>query len=172
MIRLIQLCLVVYSVNAQAQTTGMMQVHLEVLPRVLTVSVSSSQVDFARQRADVGVVTLDPMTGLTSRKAAGPHAMGEVIIQGPAQAGFLVSMDHVALLRRIGGDHEINFSPSWAQSNGCNQGAFMLAPAKRGSTGALGDDGCATLRFGGTLHLFGAAQGTYTGQLAVRITPL
>ncbi len=172
MIRLIQLYLMVFAATAYAQTSGIMHVQLEVLPRVLTVSVNSRQVNFAQQRADAGVVTLDPTTGYASHKASGAHALGEVVIQGPAQAGFLVSMDHVTPLRRIGSRHEINFSPFWAQSNGCNEGAFVGAPVMGGSVGALGRDGCAMLRFGGTLHLFGVAEGTYSGELAVRIAPL
>ena len=157
---------------AQAQTSGTMHVQLEVLPRVLTVSVSSSHLDFAQQRADVGAVTLDPATGLASHKAGGPHAIGEVIVQGPAGAGFLVSIDPPVLLQQTGTRHEIRFTPSWAHSRGCNQGAFMLIPTRQTATGMLGRDGCAALRFGGTIHLLGAAQGHYAGHLAVRITPL
>ncbi|MCY4158447.1 MAG: hypothetical protein OXE92_05350 [Bacteroidetes bacterium] len=164
--------LVLFSMTAHAQTSGTMQIQLEVLPRVLTVSVSSSQLDFARQRADAGAVILDPATGLANHKAAGAFAMGEVTVHGPAETGFLVSIDHVIPLKQAGGSHEVRFTPSWAQSKGCNQGAFTLSSLREGAAGVLGDDGCATLRFGGTIDLFGAAQGHYTGQLAVRITPL
>lgn len=164
--------LIAFCGAAQAQTSGTMQVQLEVLPRVLTVSVSSSHLDFAQQRADAGAVTLDPATGLASHKAGGPHTMGEVIVQGPAGAGFLVSIDPPVTLQQAGTRDEVRFTPSWAQSRGCNQGAFMLVPARQTSTGMLGKDGCAALRFGGTIHLLGAAQGRYAGHLAVRITPL
>lgn len=170
------LCLIFLCGTAQAQTSGTvhgtMRVQLEVLPRVLTVSVSSSHLNFAQQRADAGTVTLDPATGLASHKAGGPHSMGEVIVRGPAQAGFLVSIDPPVSLRQTGGSDEVRFTPSWAQSRSCNQGAFLLAPGRQGAAGMLGKDGCAALRFGGTIHLFGAAQGRYAGQLAVRITPL
>lgn len=164
--------LIAFCGAAQAQTSGTMQVQLEVLPRVLTVSVSSSHLDFAQQRADAGAVTLDPATGLASRKAGGSHAMGEVILQGPAGAGFLVSIDPPVTLQQTGSRHEVRFTPSWAQSMGCNQGAFMLIPARLAATGMLGKDGCAALRFGGTIHLLGATQGRYAGHLAIRITPL
>ena len=164
--------LTVFCGVAQAQTSGTMQVQLEVLPRVLTVSVSSSHLDFAQQRADAGAVTLDPATGLASHKAGGPHAMGEVIVQGPAGAGFLMSIDPPVTLQQTGTRHEIHFTPSWAQSRGCNQGAFMFIPTRQTATGMLGKDGCTALRFGGTIHLLGAAQGRYAGHLAVRITPL
>ena len=157
---------------AQAQTSGTMQVQLEVLPRVLTMSVSSSHLDFAQQRADVGAVTLDPATGLASHKVGGSHAMGELIVQGPAGAGFLVNIDPPVTLQQTGTHNEVRFTPSWAQSRGCNQGAFMLIPTRPTATGMLGKDGCAALRFGGTIHLLGAAQGHYVGHLAVRITPL
>jgi len=169
----LSLCiLMLFSISAQAQTSGTMQVQLEVLPKVLTVSVSSSQLDFARQRADAGSITLDPASGLASRKASGSHVMGEIIVHGPAETWFLVSIDHAVTLKQIASSHEVHFIPSWAQSRGCNQGAFMQGKAKEGVTGVLGDDGCTTLRFGGTIHLSDAAQGHYAGQLAVRITPL
>ncbi|MXX98048.1 MAG: hypothetical protein F4065_06045 [Rhodothermaceae bacterium] len=170
--RYLLLGLTVFSGAAQAQTSGTMQVQLEVLPRVLTVSVSSSHLDFAQQRADAGAVTLDPATGLASHKAGGPHAMGEVIVQGPAGAGFLVSIDSPVTLQQTGTRNEVRFTSSWAQSRGCNQGAFMLIPTRQTATGVLGKDGCAALRFGGTVHLLGTAQGRYAGHLAVRITPL
>lgn len=159
--------------SVQAQTSGTMRVQLEVLPRVLTVSVSSSHLDFAQQRADAGAVTLDPATGLASHKAGGSHTMGEVIVQGPAGAGFLVSIDPPVTLQQTGAaPNEVLFTPSWAQSRGCNQGAFILIPARQTAAGMLGKDGCAALRIGGTIHLLGAAQGHYAGHLAVRITPL
>ncbi|MCY4673233.1 MAG: hypothetical protein OXD43_05620 [Bacteroidetes bacterium] len=170
--RYIQLIgLVLFSTVVQAQTSGTMQVHLEVLPRVLTVSVSSSQLDFAQQRADAGNVMLDPATGLVSGKSSGTHALGEVIVRGPAKSGFLVSVEQTVQLRQHGSDDGVDFTPLWAQSEGCHQGAFALTPARRG-TGTLGADGCAALRFGGTIQLWGAAQGRYAGQLAVRIAPL
>ena len=170
--RYILLGLIAFCGAAQAQTSGTMQVQLEVLPRVLTVSVSSSHLDFAQQRADAGAVTLDPATGLASHKAGSPHTMGEVIVQGPAGAGFLVSIDPPVTLQQTGTRHEVQFTPSWAQSKGCNQGAFILIPRRQTATGMLGKDGCAALRFGGTIHLLGAAQGYYAGHLAVQITPL
>ena len=149
-----------------------MQVQLEVLPRVLTVSVNSSQLNFAQQRADAGSVTLDPATGLASRKAGDPHTMGELVVYGPADSGFLVSIDHAVALQHLDSSHEVRFTPIWAQSSGCNQGAFVLSSARKGANGVLGDDGCATLRFGGTIHLLGAQEGRYIGQLAVQILPL
>lgn len=170
--RLLPYCLMFLSVTAHAQTRGTMQVHLQVLPRVLSVSVSSSQLDFARQRANAGVVTIDPATGLSTHKVTGHHAMGEVIVHGPAQSRFLVSIDHATVLQQTGGSHEIRFTPAWAQTRGCQHDAFVVTHAQKGSHGVLGDDGCALLRFGGTIHLFGAKQGRYTGQLAVQITPL
>lgn len=163
--------LVVFSTVVQAQTSGTMQVHLEVLPRVLTVSVSSSQLDFAQQRADAGKVVLDPATGLVSGKSSGRHAMGEVIVRGSAKGGFLVSVEQTVRLRQHDSDDGISFTPLWAQREGCHQGAFALTPARRG-TGILGADGCAAIRFGGTIQLWGVPQGRYAGQLAVRIAPM
>lgn len=170
--RTILLGLTVFCGIAQAQTSGTMQVQLEVLPRVLTVSVSSSHLDFAQQRADAGTVTLDPATGLASHKSGGPYSMGEVIVQGPAGAGFLLSIDPPVTLQQTGAPYEVLFTPSWAQSRGCNQGAFMLIPTRQTATGMLGKDGCAALRIGGTIHLLGTAPGHYAGHLAVRIAPL
>ena len=172
MMRLIQLAsLVLFSGVVQAQTSGTMQVHLEVLPRVLTVSVGSSQLDFAQQRADAGRVVLDPATGLVSGKSSGRHALGEVTVRGSAKSGFLVSVEQTVQLRQHGSDNRINFTPLWAQREGCRQGTYALTPARLG-TGTLGADGCAGLRFGGAIQLWGVPQGHYAGQLAVRITPM
>ena len=158
MVRLLFLGFIGIVIPAHAQTMGTMQVRLEVLPPVLTVSVSSSKVDFGQQRADAGVVTLDPATGLSSQKISSPHSMGEVIVRGPSKASFLVSMEHVAPFRRFGGHHELDFTPAWAQSRGCSYGAMMQVPVREGATGVLGEDGCATLRFGGT-NPFGRSHG-------------
>ena len=172
MMRLIQFVgLMLFSGVVQAQTSGTMRVHLEVLPRVLTVSVGSSQLDFAQQRADAGRVVLDPATGLVSGKSSGRHALGEVIVRGSAKSGFLVSIEQTVQLRQHGSNNGINFTPLWAQREGCHQGAFALTPSRRG-TGMLGADGCAALRFGGAIQLWGVPQGRYAGQLAVRIAPM
>ncbi len=172
MIRVALPCLLFFHAAAHAQTSGTMQIELEVLPRVLTVSVRSNRLDFAQQRADAGTIILDPATGLASRKTGGAHAMGEVTVLGPAQAGFLVNIDHATALRQAGGGHSVRFTPSWAQSTGCHHHAFLLTSARQGATGMLGEDGCAMLRFGGSIHLMGAAEGRYAGQLSVRIAPL
>ena len=172
MMRLIQLAgLVFISGVVQAQTSGTMQVHLEVLPRVLTVSVGSSQLDFAQQRADAGRVVLDPATGLVSGKSSGRHVLGEVFVRGSAESGFLVSVEQTVKLRQHGSNNGISFTPLWAQREGCHQGAFTITPGRRG-TGMLGTDGCAALRFGGAIQLWGVPQGRYAGQLAVRIAPM
>lgn len=169
---ILTIAILLYGSVVHAQTSGTMQIQLEVLPRVLTLSVSSSHLDFAEQRADAGTVTLDPATGLANQTTAGSHAAGEVIVKGPAESEFLVNLDHTASLKQIGGDHEVNFLPTWAQSQGCGLSAFILSTTSHGATGILGDDGCATLRFGGTVHLEGTPQGRYSGQMAVRIIPL
>ena len=148
-----------------------MQVQLEVLPRALSVSVSSSYLDLAQQRADAGTVSMDPTTGLVSQKASSTHGMAELIVEGPAQGRFFVSVDPSVELQQIGGPHEVSFRPIWAHSSGCGPMAVMINTAGQASTGVLGDDGCATLRIGGTVDLLGAAQGRYVGQLAVRIIP-
>ncbi|MCY4223728.1 MAG: hypothetical protein OXF06_02725 [Bacteroidetes bacterium] len=163
--------LLLTSSSIQAQISSTMQVQLEVLPRALSVSVSSSHLDLAQQRADAGTVTMDPATGLANQKTTAPHAMGEVIVEGPAQGTFLVSVDSKVDLRQIGGQHEVIFTPIWAQSSGCGPMAVMINSAGQAATGVLGDDGCATLRFGGKVNLLGATQGRYIGQLAVRIIP-
>ncbi len=155
-----------------AQTSSTMQIQLEVLPRALSVSVSSAHLDFAEQRADAGSVTLDPTTGLTNQKAAGAHAVGEVIVEGPARSKFLVSLDHTASLKQIGGDYEVDYTPTWAQTRGCGLRDFVESTSIQGAMGTLGEDGCATLRFGGTVHLVGTPQGRYAGQIAVRIMAL
>ncbi len=174
LIRLISLALAVALAcgPAHAQASGTMSVQLEVLPRVLTVSVTSARMDFGQQRADAGRVVLDPSTGLISTKAAGTHALGEVQLRGPAHAAYAVSVAHLSPLKRAGSSHEVNFELKWARSEDCQIRSYRMLRSPQNADGILGPGGCAVLRLGGSIALWNAAEGHYAGQLSVRIYSL
>lgn len=153
----------------QAQTSGQMNVRLEIVPSVLTVSVTSASMDFGQQRADAGRVEIDPATGLITAMAAGTHALGELELRGSANAAYAVSVAPVKPLRRIGSSEEVDFQLQWARRESCQTAAYAVIANKLHAEGELGLDGCMALRFGGTVDLSGVREGIYTGQLAVRI---
>ncbi|MDE2732432.1 MAG: hypothetical protein OXI38_13680 [Bacteroidota bacterium] len=154
---------------APAQSSGHMNVRLQILPSVLTVSVTSSSLDFGQQRADAGRVELDPASGLITTMAAGAHALGEVELRGPAHAAYAISIAPVTPLQRIGSDEKVDFQLHWARRASCRTAAYAAIPQARHAEGVLGTDGCTSLRFGGAIELIGVREGIYTGQVAVRI---
>ena len=158
--------------QAHAQTSGTMSVQLEVLPPALSVTVASAQMDFGQQRANAGHVVLDPSNGLISTKAAGMHALGEVQLRGPARTAYIVSVSHESQLKNVEADHELDFELQWARSENCADLAYQVLGSVRNTEGSLGPDGCAALRFGGSIALWNAVEGRYAGQLSVRVFPL
>ena len=155
--------------SAHAQTSGRMNVRLQILPSVLTVSVTSASMDFGQQRADAGRVELDPASGLITTMAAGAHTLGEVELRGPASAAYAISVAPVSPLQRIGSDEQVDFQLHWARRESCRTAAYAAIPHARQAEGVLGTDGCTSLRFGGAIQLSGVREGVYTGQVAVRI---
>ncbi len=154
----------------RAQTSGQVDLRLEVLPAALRVTVTSAALDFGRQRADAGRVELDPATGEISAKAAGSHRLGEVRLTGPAHGGYALFVEPAAALRR--GGQQVAYRLRWARSQDCASGAFEEVRSAHSSEGSLGAAGCSAYRFGGAIDLFGIAEGHYTGRLHVRILSL
>ena len=154
---------------AQAQLSSQMNVRLEILPSVLTVSVTSASMDFGQQRADAGRVELDPATGLITTMAAGTHALGELELRGSVSAAYAISVAPVTPLQRVGSTEEVDFQLQWARRESCKTAAYAVIPTPFNAQGVLGSDGCTSLRFGGAVDLSGVREGVYTGQLAVRI---
>ena len=146
-----------------------MNVRLNIVPSVLTVSVTSASMDFGQQRADAGRVVLDPSTGLITTMAAGTYALGEVQLRGSANAPYAVSVAQTTPLTRIGSTDVVDFDLQWAQRDGCHSTAYAAITHQLHAQGELGSDGCTTLRFGGAIDLWGTPEGVYTGQVAVRI---
>ena len=139
------------------------------MPSVLTVSVTSSSLDFGQQRSDAGRVELDPATGLITSIASGIHALGEVELRGSANAAYGVSIDPPAPLRRIGSTEQVAFQLQWARRESCHSSAYQVIPHKYHTEGVLGTDGCMSVRLGGSIDLVDAQEGIYTGQVAVKI---
>ena len=155
---------------AMAQTSGQVEVHVEVLPPVLTVTVRSAEVDFARQRADAGRVELDPSTGEISAKVSGMHQLGELQLTGPADGSYALAVEPHSALRR--GPERIDFHLRWARSPDCTGGAYEDMRGARTAEGRFGAAGCSAFRFGGAIDLTGIAKGHYGGRLYVRILSL
>ena len=155
---------------ASAQQSATLDVRLEVLPPVLTVTVSSAELDFASQRADAGHVELDPVTGEISGKASGRHALGEVSLLGPANRAYALVVDPWTTLD--GNSGRIPFGLRWARNESCQESGFEELPGTAAFQGTLSAAGCASFRFGGAVNLIDTAHGQYAGRLRVRVIPL
>ena len=155
---------------AIAQPGGHVAMRLEVLPIALRVTVTSAEMDFARQRADAGRVRLDPATGDISSKVSGAHRLGEIRLTGPPNGTFAVDVSSAPQL--TGTSLPVGFQLLWAKSARCGPGGYETLPGVRTARGILGDTGCASLRFGGTVDLAGAPEGSYEGSLRVSIVSL
>ena len=153
-----------------AQSSGQVEVFVEVLPAVLTVTVRSAEMDFGRQRADAGRVELDPSTGEISAKASGNHRLGEIQLTGPANGGYALMVEPQRTLRR--GADRIGFHLRWARSPDCRGVGYEDLRGARTVEGRLGASGCNSFRFGGAIELSGIAEGHFGGRLHVRILPL
>lgn len=168
-----RICLAVWVLGmttiVNAQTSSQMNVRLEILPSVLTISVTSSSMDFGQQRADAGHVELDPATGLITTMASGAHALGELELRGAPRAAYVVSVAPVTPLQHIGSNEQMDFQLQLARRENCQTAAYAAIPKALHTEGALGIDGCTSLRFGGAINLSGVREGVYTGQVAVRV---
>ena len=154
----------------QAQSQGHLGVEVTVLPAALRITVTSGRVDFGLQRADAGVVVLDPATGEISGTAGGLHALGAVQVTGRAGTPFAVRVDAPGTLQ---GDHlDISFGLRWAQAGGCSGAAYNAITHRRSFSGRLSEAGEACLRFGGALALDGVPPGQYVGAVQVRLAAL
>ncbi len=153
-----------------AQNSGQVEVHVEVLPPVLTVTVRSAEMDFGRQRADAGRVELDPSTGEISAKVSGHHRLGEIQLTGPAHGGYALVVEPQSALRR--GAERIDFHLRWARSPDCGGSAYEDMRGIRTVEGTLGVAGCSSFRFGGAVDLSGIAEGHFGGRVNVRILSL
>ncbi len=153
-----------------AQNSGHLGIRLEVLPPALRVTVTSARVDFGQQRANAGRVELDPATGEISRKAAGLHQVGQLLVTGRAGAAYAIAVASAPYLHSS--QHRIDFGLRWAQSADCSGSAYHAIASPLAVTGLVGQSGCSALRFGGTIALAGATEGHYEGSLQVRIVAL
>lgn len=171
--RLLQLSCLALLVPAgwcHAQSQGHLDVHVEVLPAVLRVTVTSALVDFGQQRADAGVVLLDPVTGEISRAVGGRHQLGVVHVTGRAGTHFAVSVEAP---RALQGEYmDIGYGLTWAQSADCGGRGYTAISHHHAFSGQLGEGGQACLRFGGALDLQGVRDGRYAGAVQVRLSIL
>ena len=156
--------------SAHAQTSGHLGVRLEVLPPALRVTVTSARVDFGQQHANAGRVVLDPATGEVSRKAAGHHQVGQVRLTGKTGTAYTIAVTVAPYLQST--QDRVAFGMRWARSSDCGTGAFEAIASALAVSGLLGQSGCSTLRFGGTIALDDAPEGSYEGRLEVRIAAL
>ena len=153
-----------------AQSQGHLDVHVTVLPPVLRVTVTSAQVDFGQQRADAGVVVLDPVTGEISQTAGGRHQLGVVHVTGRAGTHFAVSVEAPSTLQ--GTYMDIGYGMTWAQSTECGGQGYASISHHRAFSGQLGGGGHTCLRFGGALDLQSVQVGRYAGAVQVRLSTL
>ena len=158
-----------------------MDMQVEVLPAALRVTVTSSQLDFARQHSGTGRVLLDPMTGEISTKVAGAHRLGEVRLTGPAHGVYGITVTptpwliHDSLPAQasdLAQHNRVDYRLRWARADGCSPTGFQEIHDVKSAEGSLGDEGCSVVRFGGTIGLVDVPEGRYQGSLHVSIFSL
>ena len=165
------LCLV--PIPALSQTAASMAVHLEVLPAVLTLSVTSTAIDFGAVYSGEGTIVLDPVTGHHSPPPTGGYHLAEVWITGPPGSNYLVSIQRPSHLQGYADSaHSVPFALRWAQNNTCAGEVFEAVPPSSTAPDVLGSTGCTILRFGGEIDVQGAASTNYTGKIHVTIAAI
>ena len=164
-----------FSRQAGAQEAAHLNMQVEVLPPALSVTVTSSQLDFAEQRPRIGQVLLDPVTGEISAKADGAHRIGEVRLAGPAGSAYGLTVTPTPWLKQTTSAAAspeaslIGYRLRWARANGCAPTGFREIHDVRSTDGAIGADGCTVFRFGGSIALADIPGGRYGGSLHVSI---
>ena len=162
-------------VQTLAQEAAHLDMQVEVLPAALSVTVTSSQLDFAEQRPSIGHVLLDPVTGEISAKADGAHQIGEVRLAGPAGSAYGVTVTPTPWLKQTSSATAlpeaslIGYRLRWARANGCAPTGFREIHDVRSADGSIGDDGCTVFRFGGSIALADGPGGRYSGSRQVGI---
>lgn len=168
LIRLLALLLICLSVcPASAQQSASLQVAVEIIAPALTLSVSSSRMDFGQIGA-ADQVELHPETGTREGDAFGPHSIAAFLLTGPPGTPVTIEV--------FPPTHFHSSSPAqptyqlrWAHSDDCGQAAFVQIPSAPIHVEKLGATGCSRIRFGGLLAANQAPPGRYVGEMTVLI---
>ena len=153
-----------------AQEEGVVAVQVEVIPATLSLSVSSSRLNFGEVPRDAQVVSIDPASGERGGQAFGPHSTGGFLLTGPPGYPFTVEIAPPTGFYAPGQPmNQLGYSVLWAKSPECEATGFTRILNPRKAEGVLGDNGCARLRIGGTIDVNGITPGLYEGLMTVHI---
>ena len=150
-----------------------MDVQVEITETPLTLSVSSSQINFGQVSRGLGSVMIDPAAGERSGPPSDTWSAGTLRITGPPGAEYAVQVIAPRNLTAVAEQGAMpRYSLLWARSPHCTNTRYTAIQDKTRHSSTLNSDGCAMLRFGGSLAVNGATAGMYRGRLNVRVTQL
>lgn len=164
----ILLLLVLAATPTAAQQGASLQVAVEILPSTLTLSVSSSRLDFGQIGAN-GKVEVHPESGAREGDARAPHSTAGILLTGIPGTPVTVQVIPPAHFTTPPPGHP-SYELRWAHSHECTQTGFVQLPANPILTEEIGESGCSQIRFGGVIAANQAPPGRYAGEMTVLIT--
>jgi len=153
-----------------AQDQGSITVQAEIIPSVLSLSVSSNRLSFGQVTSDADTVRIDPANGNRYGNAFGNHSTGAVLLEGMQGVPYTVSVTPPHNLGARGVRQNVGYSVLLARSPECERTGFVQLSNPRNVHGTIGDTGCARLQIGGLLAVYGAPPGMYEGTMTVHIS--
>ncbi len=156
------------------EAAGVISIHVKIVAPSLTLTVSSSSLDFGRVTSDAGEIFIDPGSGGRDGSASGRHSTGGVLLTGAPGTPYTVSVTSPATLSNHSSLNQSlpQYSLRWANSPHCERSGFETIPHMLSMSGHLGGGGCARLQIGGVLTVNDVPPGGYSGTMTVHITNL
>jgi len=166
---IILLLFVLFAVNARAQPVGTMSVHVEIVAPKLTLTVSSSRLNFGQVASNAGEIILHPDSGGREGNASGEYSTGGMLLTGTPGSSYTVTVFSPNQLSGGNGTSPL-YSLRWANAARCEQSGFSTIASATSTSGLIGKDGCARLQIGGLLTVDGVTPGRYSGTMTIYIT--
>jgi len=156
-----------------AQQTGNLGVSVTITPPSLSLTVTSSDVDFGQLQADAGVVILDPVSGDMNTVSPAPIRLGEVVLAGSGDFHLSVistplrpEQEDVENQRSI-----VDYTMQMSRADGCGaEKVYEAVISPVSVSGSLSENDCTTVRFGGALSINDTAAGEYRGTIFVSVS--
>lgn len=173
MARILFLSLCFLPIRTAAQTHTSLTVQVEITAPSMTLSISSSRINFGQVSQNAGDVYLDPVTGERSGTARGTYSVAGILLQGEQGSQYIVQVSPPADFTGSGARAgEPDYTLRWAQSHHCAGTGFIDLPAAPSVRDVLGESGCARIQVGGVLTPNSAPIGFYSGAMTIQIMQL
>ncbi len=152
-----------------AQDNGSVTIQAEIIPATLSLTISSSRLNFGQVSSDAGEVRIDPANGQRGGKAFGSYSTGNAIMTGPPGMPFVVHVTSPPTLSAPRMNHSIGYDLLWAQTPECTLTGFTRIVSEHSIETSIGPSGCTRFQIGGVLALNGASPGLYNGTMMVHV---